>query len=108
MTAESTDPMAMATSCLEGILQKMKAYYLMTWKGSKVPHGATIGGEPISCIQHGRIYSDFSQELGYYTRMAEWSGKEKDEHMIIVALSEAAEVLAPDGSVCEPIPMPAD
>jgi len=79
-----------------------KKSYRLHWTGSKIPRGAFVDGKPITWTQHGIVYVGGSldgSQVGYYTRVQEWSGDNKDEHEMIISTEGIVE--AGPGQTCE-------
>lgn len=68
--------------------------FRLHWKGSKIPRGAFLDGSPIVWTQHGIVSTEATANSGYYARVEEWSGVNKDEHEMIIATN--GEVTAPN------------
>lgn len=86
------------------ILNRLRADghdYIMQWTGSKIPRGATIDGAPIAWSQRGFLYKKGGEQLGYYDRMEEFGGPNRDQHMMLITTDKPAIVVAPDGTVCD-------
>jgi hypothetical protein len=80
-----------------------KNLFLMQWKGTKIPHGATIGGIEIGWTQHGIITGKGGEQLGEYYRFEE---KEFDafrnlfnqgENQMIAVMTDYDDVTSPQG-----------
>lgn len=56
----------------------------LTWKGTKIPRGAAVGGREVSSTQHGRVLDAAGKHLGTYERKQEWAGAGKDEHEMVI------------------------
>lgn len=78
--------------------QQPKKYRLI-WKGSKIPRGASVGGISISWTQHGLVIGANGENLGYYERIKEWNGLDKDEHEMLISTDR--EVFDTNGKICE-------
>lgn len=76
--------------------------YVMQWRGTKIPRGATIGGAEVGWAQHGIISGKQGQKLGYYKRDIQFGGPGEDFHQIRICTDTETEVVSPSGEVCHP------
>ncbi len=56
----------------------------LKWKGSKVPRGHSVNGIQIGWTQHGLVTGVDGQNLGTYTRLQEFGGPDRDEHVMLI------------------------
>ncbi len=56
--------------------------YRITWKGSKIPRGAEIGGGTVAWAQHGRLLDEDGTMLATYRRDETFVGPGRDEHVM--------------------------
>jgi hypothetical protein len=71
------------------LLDRLRAHYKnafrLHWTGTKIPRGASIDGDPIAWTQHGVVSGASQNTIGYYSRLEEWTGPNKDEHEMLIA-----------------------
>ena len=60
----------------------------LKWKGSKVPRGHCVNGIEIGWTQHGIVTGVNRENLGTYTRLQEFGGPDRDEHVMLIVPSQ--------------------
>jgi hypothetical protein len=88
-----------AQAMLETAKGQLPWAYLLRWKGSKVPRGASVDGTRITWAQHGRLVGEDGSQLGLYERVDEFGGPDSDEHVIACWFHSKVRLVAPDGRV---------
>jgi hypothetical protein len=63
-----------------------KELYLLSWNGTKIPHGASLKGKEIGWTQNGVVTSIEGEMIGIYDRVVEYGGEDGREHRMIVYL----------------------
>lgn len=93
-----SDAEAQVKGMLQAMAQKAGRKFLVSWKGSKVPHGVRLLGYEIVWTQHGMVTArdkdGQSTMLGTYQRVVEWGGPQKDKHVLVIAVGEHIKALA--------------
>lgn len=74
--------------------------YRLTWRGSKIPRGAKVGGLAIAWTQNGTVHVEGGDIVGYYKRETEFGGAAGDEHVMVISTS-FGEVTGGDGMTVE-------
>ncbi len=98
----TNDPMRAVQQILQQLRELCPCKHTMRWTGTKIPRGSTIGDVAVGWTQHGQITGVDGEHLGYYERTKEFGGPGQDEHEMLISTKEPIEVVAPDGSVCDP------
>lgn len=71
------------------LLQQLKdnqgSRLFLAWEGTKIPRGVELSGGKIGWTQNGVVTSTEGKQLGYYDRLEEWGGPNKDRHKMIIS-----------------------
>lgn len=59
-------------------------FYLLSWQGSKVPHGVEVNGKRIGWTQHGVVSSETGETIGLYDRLIEFGGETGCDHQLLI------------------------
>ena len=95
-----------ATDLINALLSTAQAaaphVFEMTWTGSKIPRGGTVGGHQINWTQNGQVHLEGGSPGSTYERDVEWGGDDGKLHTIRIFTSlESA--TNPDGTPCKKI-----
>jgi len=90
---DSEEKLAELTAGL--VLLKTKAQstreVVISWKGSKSPHGVIYDGRVCGCAQHGMLRDEDDNDIGPYRRTKMFAGPDRDEHEMVVSLIDRRE-----------------
>jgi len=70
----------------------VEAAYLLEWKGSRVPRGATIGNRVVGWTQHGLVLNKDGAQFGLYERMKDFEGPDHESEMLVLTFPETPQL----------------
>lgn len=62
---------------------------ILTWKGNKIPRGVDLFGHIIHTTQNGEVRDATGRTFGYYDRLIEFGGGEKQDQAMLVFIPPA-------------------
>lgn len=90
------NPLKQAEILKNMLSDQAKNHFVLEWRGSKIPRGATIGGIKIGWTQHGMISGESGEDLGTYKRSVEFGGEHRDAHIMTIS-TDHEDVVPPEG-----------
>lgn len=94
------DMFELSQELVKGLMRQQEHHFVLAWKGTKIPRGAKVGDVDIGWTQHGMITGQGGEQLGFYDRMAEFGGKDRDTHIMLIGThAENVTPILDNGSV---------
>ena len=70
---------------LQQLKDKQGSRLYLAWEGTKIPRGVELPGGTIAWTQNGIVAGTDGKQLGYYDRVEEWGGPNKNRHKMIIS-----------------------
>ncbi len=77
---------------IEKSIETQQKQYRLSWKGNKVPRGAIVNSREIAWTQHGMVRDSCGTVIGYYERLVEWGGDDKQDQVMLIAMLPSKQV----------------